>query len=48
MIVETEVPEKHLIDLNDKIQILDRPNLKSAAAPKEGDTEDPVDSEDDE
>ena len=48
MVDETEVPEKHLIDLNDKIQTLDRPNLKSAAAPKDGDTEDPIDSEEDE
>ena len=48
MIVETEVPEKQLIELTDKIQTLDRPNLKSAAAPKDGDTEDPIDSEEDE
>ena len=48
MIVETEVPEKPLIDLTDKIQTLDRPNLKSAAAPKDGDTKDPIDSEEEE
>ena len=45
LVGDTPEPEKPQIEMGEKIQSLSRPHLKSAAAPKEGDCEDPEDSE---